>query len=122
MIQILWVGLGGFVGATLRYGTTLLAARWMPPPAFPLGTFFVNVVGCFAIGLLAGTEVLKLSPHLRVAVVVGLLGGFTTFSAFGMETIALLRDGAVAKATLNVLGQVLLGLGAVYLGMQAARG
>ena len=83
----------------------------------------INVTGCFGIGFLAvlAEERMLLGPGARLFLMVGVLGGYTTFSTFGYETIALLRDGSLVAAALNVLGQVALGLLAVWVGMTAAR-
>lgn len=115
------MGAGGFAGAALRYAVGTLVVRWLPIP-FPIGTFFVNVTGCFAIGLLAAWfEQHGAGPAPRLFWITGLLGGYTTFSAFGFETLALLRDENVAAAALNAGGQVLAGLAAVVAGGALAR-
>ena len=103
MAGLLWVAAGGGVGAVLRY----LLHQWIGATAagFPLGTLVVNALGCFAIGL-AGAGLSTAAGHateLRLLVVVGLLGGFTTFSTFGWETVALLREDRVGLALLNVV-------------------
>jgi CrcB protein len=81
------------------------------------------VLGCFLIGLISGLAELRslLSPEWRMFLLIGLLGGFTTFSTFGYETIALVRDGAFLTALANVLVQVVLGLSAVWLGFNVIR-
>ena len=89
MLQALLVGCGGFVGTVLRYAIT----RIVPGGSFPLSTLIVNVVGCLALGVLAGS---RIPEGARAIVFIGVLGGFTTFSAFGNETFLLLRDGRVA--------------------------
>ncbi|TDJ68209.1 MAG: fluoride efflux transporter CrcB [Planctomycetota bacterium] len=116
MLNLLIVGLGGFLGAIARFGvSSFLAAR--PGPGFPFGTLLVNVLGCLAIGaLMALLELEALSANLRLFLAVGLLGSFTTFSTFGYETIELLRDGAYQPALWNVAGSLVLGLCAVLLG------
>jgi CrcB protein len=89
----------------------------------PYATFVVNVVGCLAIGALAGLIAggrLQLSPTLRTFVFVGILGGFTTFSSFGLDTFTLGHGGQHAMAFWNVVGQVGLGLGGVWLGYYIA--
>jgi CrcB protein len=92
-------------------------------PLFPYGNFVINVTGCFFIGLLA--ELLEtrflVSPAIRVALLTGVLGGFTTFSSFAYETLALLRDGEFQVALLYVGGSVLLGLLAAWAGMRLAQ-
>lgn len=113
----LLVGIGGALGSMARYGIGLA----VPSVGFPYATLLVNVLGCFAVGLALPTldRAAALSPDVRLLVVVGFLGGFTTFSAFGNETIALLRAG-VGPAMLNVLANVLFGLAAVLLGRAVA--
>lgn len=113
MTALLLVGLGGALGSMARYGIGLS----LPPSTFPYGTLLVNVIGCFSIGLvLPGTERIAVgSPEVRQFVIVGFLGGFTTFSAFGYETIVLTRAGLVLPFV-NVAANLLLGLGAVLLG------
>lgn len=115
---LLFAGLGGFIGSAGRY----LIGGWvhglMPMTSFPIGTLVVNVSGCLAIGLLGGLiEVRQLfGPDLRVFLLIGILGGFTTFSSFAYETLALTRDAEFARALLNIAAQMILGLGAAWLG------
>ena len=113
MFAFLLVGLGGALGSMARYGVGLA----LPSTGFPYATLAVNVIGCFCIGMAmpAAARLEALSPELRLLVVVGFLGGFTTFSAFGNETVALLRSGG-GVALLNVAAHVGLGLAAVVLG------
>jgi CrcB protein len=121
--RTLLVGAGGFVGATLRYVLGGLVSRHVPPE-FPWGTLLVNVSGCFLIGLLGvlTEERGPVGPSGRLFLMVGVLGGYTTFSTFGYETLSLLREGSHALAAANALGQLLLGLVAVWLGLTVARG
>jgi CrcB protein len=116
-VRILLIGLGGGAGAILRYAlaTAVQSAAGGP---FPLGTLLVNVLGCFGIGLLEGLAEARAfgSPEARALLVVGLLGGFTTFSAFANETMTAARDGAPWAAAANVLLSVALCLAAVWLG------
>ena len=115
MPDILLVGAGGLLGAVLRY----LVGTWVQAAAggagFPYGTLTVNAVGCFIIGLVAGLAEARqpLSAGGQAFLVIGLLGGFTTFSAFGIDTIRLFRDGDVLAGALNVVLQVAVGLSAV---------
>ena len=109
MGQALLVGCGGFLGTVLRYAITRIPMGW----SFPLSTLVVNVAGCFALGILAG---LRVPEGARAFVFVGVLGGFTTFSAFGNETFLLLRDGRWPVAVLNVALQLGLGIGGVWAG------
>ena len=120
--QALLVGAGGFVGAALRYLVGVLALRGLPA-TFPFGTFIVNVTGCFAIGVLAAWfEQQGAGLGTRLFWLAGVLGGYTTFSTFGFETLALLRAGHGVAAALNAGGQVIVGLAAVALGAAWVRG
>ena len=123
MEKVLLVGLGGFVGTVARYALGGWIARTKAGGTFPFGTLAVNVLGCLAIGLLAGLAETRgvLSDTTRTVLFVGLLGGFTTFSAFGYETVALLRAGQTAAAAWSVGLQLVLGLGAVWVGGAATR-
>lgn len=120
-MNTLLVAAGGAVGAALRY----LLGGWIVSrlgPDFPWGTFFVNVTGCLLIGGVLGlVERGVLPAEVRLFVAVGVLGGYTTFSTFGYETMRLLEGGELLPAALNAFGQLALGLGAVYLGLIAAR-
>lgn len=120
---LLLAALGGATGSVAR----ILLGHWVnagaAPPAFPRGTFVVNLAGCLAAGLLAGLAERHpgwLGPELRMALFAGLLGGFTTFSAFGLETVQLLRRGEWLLAAGYAGGSVLLGLAAVWLGLRLA--
>jgi len=123
MVKILLVGAGGFLGSVLRYLTAGLAHRIVPASFFPVGTLAANVIGCFAIGALAGAAEARgvLGAQTRLFLMIGLLGGYTTFSTFGFETFALTRDGEAIKAIANVLLSVVLGLAAVWIGYGIAR-
>ncbi|HLA62922.1 MAG TPA: fluoride efflux transporter CrcB [Rhodothermales bacterium] len=116
----LLVALGGALGAVARYGVALSVARLAPGP-FPAGTWTVNMVGAFAVGLVAPFVLTPQMEGWRLFVVVGVLGGFTTFSAFSLETLGLLRDGRPALAALNALGSVFLGLVLTAIGWRLAR-
>jgi CrcB protein len=118
----LWVGAGAFLGANARYAVgTRLAVRW--GPAFPAGTLMINVTGSLAIGVLLVllTERLAAPPVWRLLLVVGVLGGYTTFSSYTFEALALLEAGAWARAAWYVLGSNGLGLAACYAGMVLGR-
>src|SRR5262245_65192660 len=119
----LWVALGGALGSVARYACSGVAARWLGA-GFPYGTLFVNVTGSFTIGLLAALVAsggrLLLGADARAFLLVGVLGGFTTFSSFSLETLNLARSGALGPAMLNVGGSVVLCLGAVWLGFTSA--
>lgn len=115
--DLLLVGFGGMTGSIARYCITLWLRQWMPPPA-PWPTLAVNVTGCLLIGILYGW-VVKQSGDTRAAVLLlatGVLGGFTTFSAFGLETVELVRMGDAATAAIYALASLVLGFGAVLLG------
>ena len=115
------IGAGGALGAMARHGVNhLLQGRFQ---AFPAGIFVVNVAGCLAIGVLAGLVAstrLHIGELGRTFVVVGLLGGFTTFSSYGLDTFTLTRGGHTGLALANALGQAAAGLAAVWLGFSAA--
>jgi len=121
VIRVILVGLGGFVGSVARYGFGGLVQDHAGA-TFPFGTLAVNVFGCFVIGGLSELAEARgvLTPETRAFLVIGVLGGFTTFSAFGNETINLLRELDVALAVANVLANVGLALAAVWLGRSAA--
>lgn len=116
------VGAGGFAGAVLRYGLSGLVHRQVPWTTFPLGTLAVNLVGCLAIGVVAGLAESRqlFGPDARTFALIGLLGGFTTFSTFGYETFAMLRDQEYLRAAANVGIQVIVGLAAVWAGFGLA--
>ena len=118
LTQIALVGLGGFLGSIGRYLLSLLVTQWGGATRFPVATLVVNVVGCLVIGALSGfaTRAEFLTPALRLFLFTGLLGGFTTFSAFGYETFLLGKASLGAMALANIAAQIVLGLGAVWLG------
>jgi CrcB protein len=118
--QILIVALGGAIGSVARYKVGGFALHHTQSWNFPVSTFSVNVIGCFVIGLLAAlVEHHDLfSPSVRLLLFTGLLGGFTTFSAFGYESVFLLRRGLLSVATSYVLLSVVGGLGAVLAGIK----
>jgi len=115
--RYLIVMLGGATGSFTRYvlGTAIMNRVG---PRFPFGTFVINISGSFLIGLLMTllTERLQPHPNWRLLLVVGFLGGYTTFSSFEWETLSLVKDGGRWLGLLNVLGSVLLGYAAVWLG------
>ena len=118
MTNIFLVGVGGFIGSVLRYLIGGYVQQSMNRIDFPYGTLVVNVIGCFIIGLLAqlGEKYGMFSNESRAFIFIGVLGGFTTFSAFGNETINLMRQGFGVNAFANVGANVILGLLAVWLG------
>ena len=118
MTNILLVGAGGFIGSVLRYlvsGYVQESARRLD---FPYGILAVNLIGCFVIGLLAqvSEKFGAFSDESRAFIFVGILGGFTTFSSFGNDTVNLMRQEMMNHAFLNMGSNVILGLFAVWLG------
>ena len=117
------VGAGGFLGSLFRYWLSGAVYVLIPAPRLPWGTLAVNVLGCFAIGLLGGLAETRgvLTATGRLFLLIGVLGGFTTFSTFGYETLALLREQAVARAAANIALQVALSLTAAWGGLATSR-
>lgn len=121
MSNVFLVALGGAIGAVLRYAISGWAHSAFGE-AFPWGTLSANLLGCFAIGFLwILSERAWLSPHAGTLLLTGLVGAFTTFSTYGLESLNLLREGAVLQGLLNLLLSNLIGLGLVFLGIVAAR-
>lgn len=121
MTKLVLIFIGAGVGGVMRYAI----GGWVQGasgPTFPLGTLVVNVSGCLAVGFLAGafTGPVLIREEYRIALLVGLLGGFTTFSTFGKETMALAGDREWALAGLNVVLSVVLGLAGVWAGTRLA--
>lgn len=117
MINFLAVGAGGFIGAALRYGVCLfMVSRAGLNSAW--GTFCVNFIGCLLIGFLAGFEFKNIQP-IKYFLIAGLLGGFTTFSAFSLDALMLLKDGEIFKALLYILSTLLVCMAAVFAGFSA---
>jgi len=121
MKSILLVAFGGALGSVARYKLSGWVLHHTVEWRFPLGTFVVNVVGCLIIGVLAGLAVKDdlFSNESRLLLFTGIIGGFTTFSAFGLETFYLLRRGEVLVAGSNIALSVLVGLLALWLGFSA---
>jgi fluoride exporter len=122
MQNYLVVFLGGGIGAAARYWLS----GWVPAKIqtdLPLGTLIVNVLGCFLIGFLMASfeERFVAQPTMRVFLTIGILGGFTTFSTFSFETVALMRDGELLYAALNVVVSIITCLGGTALGMYIGR-
>ena len=121
---MVWLAIaaGGALGSVARHGVTVLVhGRW-PLLRFPLATLIVNVLGCLVIGVLAGlvmSDRITLRFYWREFLFVGILGGFTTFSTFGLDTLTLARAHSSSAAVWNVVAQVALSLLAVRLGMLA---
>ncbi len=123
LTNILCVAGGGALGATLRYLVGGWVQRWsggkLYGVVFPWGTITVNLLGCLVIGLLVGlfeTRGQLTSPSARLFLLTGLLGGFTTFSSFSLESLQLFQQEVPALAILNAVGSVVLGLAGVWLG------
>jgi CrcB protein len=114
----MWVAIGGAVGSVLRYWVSGAALAAWPGTQLPVGTIAVNVIGCLVIGLLAGVADARglIGPDARAFLFTGILGGFTTFSAFALETVNLSKSGAIATAAVNVLLSLSAGLAAVWIG------
>ena len=118
MIWIL-IAIGGAIGSVARHGLNHLVHQRALSATFPIGIFVINVLGSALIGLLAGVTTsgrFTISYEVRTFLIVGVLGGFTTFSSFTFDTMALLRDGHVGQAFWNVAGQVGLSLLAAWAG------
>ena len=118
MYKLLMVGTGGFVGALLRYGISGWVQNMTRSIAFPFGTLAVNIIGCYFIGLL--TQLVEsqsgINTEMRLLLMVGLMGAFTTYSTFGNETFSLIQDQRYVLALLNMGLHLLLGLSAVFIG------
>jgi CrcB protein len=122
LLNILLVAAGGAIGSAARYLLSTLVLR-LSGSLFPSGTFAVNLIGCIVFGVIAGAaeQRVPLSPASRAFLLVGVLGGFTTFSSYAFESYALLRDGQFVAASVNVVGQVMAGLAGVAIGVALAR-
>ena len=123
MITYLWIAVGGALGSVARFACSNLALAWFGP-SFPWGTLAINVIGSFVIGAFAGVTGpdgrFLVSGDVRQFVLVGICGGYTTFSSFSLQTLTLAQDGAYLRAGWNIVGSVVLCLIAVWLGWIAA--
>ena len=121
MKEIILVGTGGFIGASLRY----LTSTWLAPFnlfGFPVGTLSVNFIGCTLLGIFVGLGLEKNSVlHLKAFASIGVLGGFTTFSTFGLESFEMLQAGHFKMTAIYVLGSIVLGLSGIGLGIFITR-
>jgi len=121
MKEIIFVGAGGFIGASLRY----IMSTWLTQFNrfnFPVGTFAVNFIGCVLLGIFVGLGLEKFSfPSLREFAVIGVLGGFTTFSTFGLETLEMLLAGQYRVAATYVLISVVIGVMGIAWGIVASQ-
>ena len=122
MKALLFIAIGGAVGAVLRYGTSV-GVYTLLGRGFPYGTLFVNVSGSLLMGVLSVMmlERFDIGPEWRAALLVGVLGSFTTFSAFSIETLNLLEQGDMVRALTNIVLSVLLCLLAVWFGVLLGR-
>jgi CrcB protein len=122
MGRLFLIGLAGFVGTLRRYWLSGVVARRYGE-TFPLGTLVVNLTGCFLVGLLFYIlqERFVVNPTARTVILIGLLGGFTTFSSFGLQTFTLLQDGELGLAALNLTASNFIGLALVWVGYTLAR-
>ena len=118
MIKILMIGMGGFTGSICRHMTTEFSNKFFSEPFFPYGTILVNITGCLFIGFLGGLFETKqvFTSEIRALILIGFLGGFTTFSTFGYEIFTIARNGQLAVALANFMLHIILGFGAVWFG------
>lgn len=121
--QILIVGIGGFIGSSLRFVLHHWVQKVLLPGAFPYGTLTVNMLGCLLIGLVIGLTDVRglLDQNWRLFLAVGVLGGFTTFSSFAFENFSLLSNADVLRLGINIAVQITLGLLLAWLGYQGAK-
>ena len=120
----LLVGVGGFFGTSLRFITNALVEKIIPVSVFPLGTILVNIIGCLCIGIFTGYLSSKISgpSSFYLFVTIGLLGGYTTFSAFAYEAQLFIQNGEVIKLSLYIASQVIIGVFLALLGYNITRG
>lgn len=120
--NILIIGAGGFIGSVLRYLTQVASGKLFSL-SFPAGTFIVNILGCFIIGVVYALSEKGnlLNAEMRLFLAVGFCGGFTTFSTFSNDNLILLKDSQLAFLFFNIFGSVILGVAAVYLGIIAVK-
>ena len=117
-VNLLLIAIGGALGSVARFLFSSLVQRSVPS-LFPFGTLAVNLAGCLVFGVIAGAlaqQRVALAPDTRAFLLIGVLGGFTTFSTFAFESVQLLNDGQVLWAALNVVGQVVAGIAGLWVG------
>lgn len=121
-MRLALIAAGGALGSVSRYLLSMAVLR-TTGSLFPAGTFVVNVVGCVVFGMIAGAaeQRVQLAPDLRLFLLVGVLGGFTTFSSYAFESVSLIRDGQFVWASINVVGQVVAGLIGLAIGFALMR-
>lgn len=115
MRAMLFVAVGGGVGSGLRYALTRRIG--VADTGFPTATFAVNVIGSLVLGILIGLVAARFSADVRTGLFVGLLGGFTTYSTFAFESVALMRDGTAGIAVIYVVASIVVGLGSAWVGL-----
>jgi fluoride exporter len=122
LLKYLLIGTGGFIGSVLRYWTSVNAYKVFGEK-FPYGTFAVNVIGCLLIGFIAEVSENRflISPEIRTFLMIGFLGGYTTFSTFGYETFMLIQDKDYVTAFLNVLLSIVVCLTSIWIGTLIAK-
>jgi len=123
MLKLIMVGTGGFLGSILRFVVSGLVHQFVSEPLFPIGTLVVNLIGCLLIGFTSSLAEVRhiFTPEMRLFVFVGLFGGFTTFSTFGLEIFSFARQGQFVSSLLNLSLHIILGVSAVWLGHSLAR-
>lgn len=121
-MNLLLIAIGGAVGSAVRYLFSQAVQR-ASGTLFPVGTLAVNFAGCLVFGFVAGAaeQRVHLAPELRMFLLVGILGGFTTFSSYAFESLSLMRDGQWLAAAVNVAGQAIAGIAGVWLGFAMTR-
>ncbi len=119
MIALIYVGIGGFLGAISRWSLGSMLKKTLGDPPFPYPTLLINLIGCFAIGL--AYAIWENNKVAQLFIIIGFLGGFTTFSTFGLELLTLIRANSLGMATLYVSLSSCLGIFLVWLGMTITR-
>jgi CrcB protein len=116
-LNLFLIAIGGALGSVARYTLSIVVLR-VSGTLFPLGTFVVNAIGCLVFGAIAGaaSQRVQLAPPMRLFLLTGILGGFTTFSSYAFESFTLVRDGQFLWASMNIAGQVIAGLAGMWAG------